>query len=98
MQSTESAIISSHPTSFSGTITVLLNTKHLALFVKILNVNPCKHCNCIHVLFLTVSKAVSFVGPQFPCLDKLEDIACTVHNMNNKPIELPKFQIPMFGI
>ena len=69
MRSIESSIINSYPTSVSGII-VLLNTKHLTFYV-VLNVNPCKHHDCI-LLLLTVSKA-EFRG-QFPYLDKLQDI------------------------
>ena len=79
--------ISSHSTSVSELIVTLG-----IVYVDVLNVNPCKHRDCM--LLLTVSKA-EFFG-QFLQTAR-QTTGYMIYTMSRELIRLPEFQYPMFG-
>ena len=58
MRSSESAIVSSYPTSateWNNCFIKILYQTFDFVYVEVLSIDPCKHCDCI--LLLTASKA-----------------------------------------
>ena len=87
VQSTESVIISSYPTSASGII-VLLNTKHWIKISQILFL-PTQVFGHFEGKFSVVKFSVSIFG---------QTMGYRNYTMSREPIRLPEVQYTVFGI
>ena len=87
VRSTESAIISSYPTSVSGII-VLLNTKHWKKYFELYFL-PTRVFGHFVEKFSVIKMLVSIFG---------QISVYKIYTVSREPIRLPKIQYPVFGI
>ena len=85
--STESAIISSYPTSVSGII-VLFNTKHWIKYLEFYFL-PTRLFRHFEGKFSVIKLSVSIFG---------QITVYRIYTVSREPIRLPEIQYPVFGI
>ena len=87
VRSSESAIISSYPSSVSGMV-ILLNTKHWIKYLKFYFL-PTVVFGYFEGKFSVIILSVSIFG---------QTAGYRIYTMSREPIRLPELQYPVFGI